>query len=108
MKWKIQRWSQFVTTSVSLDSSAYMTYDLFMLVTTEIGANTLVDLVRQVQAGNEVLLTQDNQPVAKLVPAQQKQRPPAQGLRVNSLKGHRVLTSVISQAEVADELFTRA
>jgi len=92
----------------SLDSSGQTIYDLCMLVTTEIGANTLVDLVRQVQAGNEVLLTQDNQPVAKLAPAHQMQRPAAQGLRVGSLRGHRVLTPVISQAELADELFTRA
>lgn len=92
----------------SLDSAAQTTYNEFMLVTTEIGANTLADLVRQVQAGNEVLLTQDSQPVAKLVPAPQKQSPAAQGLRVRSLKGHRVLTPAISQADLADELFASA
>ena len=32
-------------------------------------AGQLAELVKQVQAGNEVLLTQGNKPVAKLVPA---------------------------------------
>ena len=38
-----------------------------MVVTTEVGARHLADLVKQVQAGDEVLLTQDNKPVAKIV-----------------------------------------
>jgi prevent-host-death family protein len=43
-----------------------------MMLATEIGAGQLADLVKQVQAGNEVLLTQNNKPVAKLVSASEK------------------------------------
>lgn len=37
---------------------------LSMTVITEIGAGELADLIKQVQAGDEVLLTQGNKPVA--------------------------------------------
>ena len=40
-----------------------------MIVRTEIGTGQLAELVKQVQAGNEVLLTQSDKPVAKVVPA---------------------------------------
>jgi prevent-host-death family protein len=40
-----------------------------MTIWAEIGAARLSELVKQVQAGNEVLLTQGDKPVAKLVPA---------------------------------------
>ncbi len=40
-----------------------------MRLTAEIGSTALPDLIKEVQAGNEVLLTQGNKPVAKLVPA---------------------------------------
>lgn len=76
-----------------------------MTVTAEIGHGELAELVKQVQAGKEVLLTQDSKPVAKLVPADQQPVAPTAGLRIRSLKGHRVLTPVISQGELADEMF---
>jgi prevent-host-death family protein len=78
-----------------------------MTMTAEIGAGQLADLVKQVQAGNEVLLTQGNKPVAKLVPAAEKDAAPHAALQIRSLNGHRVLTPVISQPELAEEMFDR-
>lgn len=40
-----------------------------MLVTAEIEKSRLSDLIKQVQAGDEILLTRDNKPVAKIVSA---------------------------------------
>jgi prevent-host-death family protein len=77
------------------------------LITTEIGAGQLAELVKQVQAGNEVLLTQSNKPVAKLVSASEWTHSPGALLQIRSLKGHRVLTPVISQDELAEEMFGR-
>jgi antitoxin (DNA-binding transcriptional repressor) of toxin-antitoxin stability system len=78
-----------------------------MIMTTEIEAGQLADLVKQVQAGNEVLLTQGNQPVAKLVSAAEKRPGPRQKLSIRSFKGHQALTTVISQSELAEEMFAR-
>jgi antitoxin (DNA-binding transcriptional repressor) of toxin-antitoxin stability system len=58
-----------------------------------------------VQAGDEVVLTQGNKPVAKIVSASEKTASPAAPLPIRSLKGHRVLTPNISQGELADEMF---
>jgi prevent-host-death family protein len=66
----------------------------------------LAELVKQVQAGNEVVLTQGNQPVAKIVSAKQETNGSGT-IEIRSLKGHRVLTPVISQSELADEMFAR-
>ncbi|HWY74062.1 MAG TPA: type II toxin-antitoxin system prevent-host-death family antitoxin [Verrucomicrobiae bacterium] len=76
-------------------------------MTAEIGTAPLAELVKQVQAGNEVVLTQGNKPVAKLVPAVEKNVAPHTALKIHSLKGHRVLTPVISQSALAEEMFTR-
>jgi len=76
-------------------------------MTAEIGAGQLAELVKQVQAGNEVLLTQGNKPVAKLVPALETSMAPQAALQIRSLKGHRVLTPVVSQAELAEDMFNR-
>ena len=78
-----------------------------MVVTTEIGSGQLADLVKQVQAGNEVLLTQGDKPVARLVPTREAKAANGSPFRVQSLKGHRVLTPVISQEELAEEMFNR-
>ena len=51
---------------------------LSMTVIAEIGAGELADLIKQVQAGDEVLLTQGNKPVAKLVPIGRAPRTVAQ------------------------------
>ena len=76
-----------------------------MIVRTEIGTGQLAELVKQVQAGNEVLLTQSDKPVAKVVPALENGVSPGESLRIRSLKGHRVLTPDISQEELAEEMF---
>lgn len=78
-----------------------------MTMTAEIGTGQLAELVKQVQAGNEVLLTQGNKPVAKIVPTSQKEPVKSAELDIRSLRGHRVLTPVISQAEIAEEMFER-
>lgn len=74
-----------------------------MTMTAEVHAAQLAELIKQVQAGNEVLLTQGNKPVAKLVSAPANS--PSVPLKISSLEGHRVLTPVISQADLAEEMF---
>jgi antitoxin (DNA-binding transcriptional repressor) of toxin-antitoxin stability system len=76
-----------------------------MVVTTEIGTEQLADLIKQVQAGNEVLLTQNAKPVARLVPAKATVTSSGSPLRVRSLSGHKVLTPIIAQEEIAEEMF---
>jgi hypothetical protein len=56
---------------------------------------------------NEVLLTQSNKPVDKLVSASEKTVSPGAPVQIRSLKGHRVLTPIISQGELAEEMFGR-
>jgi antitoxin (DNA-binding transcriptional repressor) of toxin-antitoxin stability system len=68
-------------------------------------AERLAELVKQVQAGGEVGLTQDHKLVARLVPASQNEADPDTTLRIRSLKGHQVLSPVVSQVELAEELF---
>jgi prevent-host-death family protein len=78
-----------------------------MTTTAEINdfAGRLDELVERVQAGDEVLLTQGSRPVARLVSAVKDEAASRAMLQVRSLKGHRVLTPVISQTEIAEELF---
>lgn len=78
-----------------------------MMVTVEIGTRQLADLIKQVQAGDEVVLTQGDKPVAKLVSAIKETIAPRTTLHIRSLKGHRVLTPVISQTELAGEMFVK-
>jgi prevent-host-death family protein len=78
-----------------------------MLVVADIGNIKLADLVKQVEAGDEVILTQGDKPVAKIVSASGKGIPTGAALNIRSIKGHRVLTPVISQVELAEELFQR-
>jgi len=80
---------------------------MFVTMTAEIGAGQLAELVKQVQAGNEVLLTEQNKPVARLVSTNQVEPKLAAPIEIRSIKAHRVLTPVISQSELADELFSR-
>jgi antitoxin (DNA-binding transcriptional repressor) of toxin-antitoxin stability system len=76
-----------------------------MTMRTEVGDAQLADLVKQVQAGNDVLLTEGDKPVARLVPAGQMEAGDGTALRIRSLKGHRVLTPDVSQGELAGEMF---
>lgn len=68
-------------------------------------SGTLAELVKEVQAGNEVLLTQGRKPVAKIISASEKEITAGGKLLIHSLKGHRVLTPNISTAEIMDEMF---
>jgi prevent-host-death family protein len=65
----------------------------------------LAELVKQVQAGNEIVLTLGSKPVAKIVSTTEEENISGATIKIRSLKGHRVLTSVISQSELADEMF---
>jgi prevent-host-death family protein len=78
-----------------------------MTTTTEIKdvAGQLAKLLERVRAGDVVLLTEENKPVAKLVAADEQEQPGAERLTFRSLKGHQVLAPVISQAEIAEEMF---
>ena len=80
-----------------------------MTMTAEVSEFTgrLAELVKQVQDGNEVLLTQETRPVAKIVSASEKEIAAGTTLEIRSLKGHRVLTPVVPQSELADEMFAR-
>ena len=78
-----------------------------MTVIAEIGAGELADLIKQVQAGDDILLTQGNKPVARLISASDMPLPQRPGSPIRSLKGHRVLTPVFAQAELAEEMFGR-
>ena len=80
-----------------------------MTTTAEVNEVTgrLAELVEQVQAGNEVLLTQGHKPVARIVAISDKETTSGIPFQVRSLKGHRVLTPVITQSELAEELFGR-
>ncbi len=78
-----------------------------MLITAEIAAGQLAGLIKQMQAGDEVVLTQGNKPVAKLVPALEESTSPGAAFPIRSLKGYRILTPVISQADMAEEMFGR-
>jgi antitoxin (DNA-binding transcriptional repressor) of toxin-antitoxin stability system len=88
----------------ALDYRREKLYRYPMTVIKEIGAAHLADLVKQVQAGNEVLLTQGDKPVARIVSARIEAGSGAT-LRIRSLKGHQVLTPAISQGELAGEMF---
>lgn len=90
-----------------LDSVAEIVYLSCMTTTAEIAEITgrLAEFVRQVESGNEVLFIKDNRPVARLVPASEKSDPSGTVRPIRSLRGHRVLTPVISQAELAEEMF---
>lgn len=64
----------------------------------------LAELVEQVQAGHEVLLTQEHKPIARIVLMSAQEGSTGKPLQINSLPGHRVITPVISQADLADEM----
>ena len=76
-----------------------------MVVTEEIGVKQLGELLKEIEAGNEVLLTQNRKHVARLVPTEKPKLGNGTPLRVRSFKGHQVLAPSISQADIADEMF---
>lgn len=90
-----------------LDGWGRRVYPGWMTVRAEIETKQLADLVKQVQAGNEVLLTQGDRPVAKIVSAVEKEASPGVALNIRSFKGHQILTPVISQEALAEDMFGR-
>jgi antitoxin (DNA-binding transcriptional repressor) of toxin-antitoxin stability system len=78
-----------------------------MTVTAEIRAGQWAELVKQVQAGNEVLLTHDSKPVAKLIATGKEEASDGTPFEIRSFKGHQVLTPQIRQEELAEDLFSR-
>ena len=76
-----------------------------MTVTEEVKAGQLAELLKHIQAGNEVVLTQDQKPVAKLVAAGQEKGPARAPWKLHSIKGLRVLRPDFTHAEIADEMF---
>ncbi len=76
-----------------------------MTVRAEVKSGQLANLLKQVQAGNEVVLTQDNKPVAKLIAAAGEKRGGKKPWKLHSLKGHKVLIPNFTHAEIADEMF---
>ena len=91
----------------ALDLETLNVYSASMRMTAEIGSGQLAELVKQVQAGNEVLLTDGNKAVARLLPALDEQVKPAAPFRIRSFSGHKVLTPVITQADIAEDMFSR-
>ena len=86
-------------------------YLFLMIKTAEVNEFTgrLAELIKQVQAGNEVLLTEGNKPVAKIISATAKEITPGVPLKINSLKGHRALTpSAFRSVEESEAAFRRA
>ena len=69
-------------------------------------AGQLAELLKLTQAGQEVLLTLGNKPIARLTPAVTAKVTDTT-IHIRSFTGHRVLTPVIAQAELADEMFAR-
>lgn len=81
-------------------------YYLYVTVKSEIKTKELADLVKQVQAGNEVLLTQGDKPMARLIPAREaKTGNGGAPLRIRIFTTNEVLTPIITQAEIAEDLF---
>ncbi len=76
-----------------------------MTMTAEVQAGQLAELLKQVQAGNEIVLTQDQKPVAKIVAAEPPRPNLPSTFQVRSFRGHKVLTPNFSHAEIADEMF---
>jgi antitoxin (DNA-binding transcriptional repressor) of toxin-antitoxin stability system len=95
--------------TTKLDIAEFNVYPDTMTTMAEVNEvnGRLAELVRQVMAGNEVVLTQDHRPVAKIVATPGKEITGRASLQIHSLTGHRVLTPAISQAELADEIFGR-
>ena len=78
-----------------------------MTLTAAVESAQLAELLEQVQAGHEVLLTRGGKAVAKLMPVVEKEAATKSALRVRSLKGRQVLPRAISQAKPAEEIFVQ-
>jgi hypothetical protein len=50
---------------------------------------------------------QEHKPVAKIISTSEAEMAPGTTLQIRALKGHRVLSPVVSQSELADGMFAR-
>jgi len=71
----------------------------------EVATAKLAEMVKQVRAGNDVLLTEGDKPVARLVPAHETNAADGAALHIRALKGHQVLAAPVSQEQLAEEMF---
>ncbi len=81
-----------------------------MTTTAEVGefSGRLADLLKQVAAGNEVLLTQGNKPVARLVPPiSQAESRQGSVRKLAPLSGKWIGEAVIRSGDLAEEMFER-
>jgi prevent-host-death family protein len=78
-----------------------------MTVTAEVESAQLAELLKEVQAGNQVVLTEKNEPVAIITPAprQEPDRPRPSIKDIPVFHGHKVLTPHFTNGEIADEMF---
>lgn len=72
-----------------------------MTLSAEVGTGQLADLIKEIEAGNEVVLMQANKPVAKLMPATGQDIAPKTAIKIRSIKGHKVLTPSVRYEELA-------
>lgn len=64
--------------------------------------------VKQVQSGDELLLTQDHRPVARLVPASPAAAHPSGSIRLpEALPGRWVGEAILDTGDLAEEMFAR-
>ena len=78
-----------------------------MTLTQDVKAAKLAELLKQVKAGNEIVLMQDQEPVAKLVALEPKKNGPKTAWKLHGISGHKVLTPNITHAELAEDMFDR-
>lgn len=79
-----------------------------MVVTVEMSDAQLAELVKQLNAGNEVLLTQQGKTIARLLAINEgcvPPCPPRNPLMIRSFTGHQILKPVKSQTDLAEEFF---
>ena len=76
-----------------------------MILTHEVKAAELAELLKQIQAGNEIVVTQDQKPVAKLISTALEKDKTKPVWKLHGIKGHRVLKPDFTHAEIADEMF---
>lgn len=77
-----------------------------MTMTAEVSTAQLAALVKEVQAGHEVVLTTDNKPVARIVAATAETSPsPPRRLVLRTFPNVKVLKPYFTNGEIADEMF---
>ena len=79
-----------------------------MTIRVDVQSGQLPDLIEQVRAGHDVIFMENDQPVAKLVAASPEIKPvKRRHLIIPSLKGHVPRFDVVTQSELAEEMFDR-